>query len=314
MVIAAADLQREDQTWETQDLRELFDFYPGFMSGAKAPIIVRVPHARLRVRESLVFDALFQTLTALLVSSRLTEQDRQEAWTPKRKLLKPSTEKFVYMQMLPRSLKHIDKAVAVTKSAKFVCNEFECGLNFYKGFKMLTESLTIRQDIPEWLQTNQRVFRAPPETRQVLDKLTRQTVLHALARKKPTVDYEDISCKYYYAFYRKNENIKRHIRKFRQQYWAVNQPDELPVQAQHDSSSSESEAAEPTEQLDHLEVPLDLKNRRSDSHQNDLPSVPLELGLPQKSDLSVVQASSEKFDPGISVTQEVGIMVQRLDL
>jgi hypothetical protein len=37
----------------------LFDFDHEYMTGAKAPLILRVPHARLRLRESLVFDAVF---------------------------------------------------------------------------------------------------------------------------------------------------------------------------------------------------------------------------------------------------------------
>lgn len=105
------------------------------------------------------------------------------------------------------------------------------------------------------------MFRAPPETRQVLDKLTMQTIKVALARKKPTVDYEEITDRYYYAFYRKNEAIKRHIRKFKQRYWAANNADNLPLPS--DSSSDVDEAA-----LGQLEVQIDIKDRRLDSRQN----------------------------------------------
>jgi len=59
VAIVLADRLTEGQTWETQDLRELFDFDHEYMKGVKSPLIIRVPHTRLRPRDSCAFDAVF---------------------------------------------------------------------------------------------------------------------------------------------------------------------------------------------------------------------------------------------------------------
>ena len=48
VVMVTVDKQVLNQKFETMDLRELLDFDKEYLTGAKAPLIVRVPHARLR--------------------------------------------------------------------------------------------------------------------------------------------------------------------------------------------------------------------------------------------------------------------------
>jgi hypothetical protein len=57
------------------------------------------------------------------------------------KMILPTRDKFIFMQMLPANLKHIEKALNTNKTIKFVNSEIEHGVHFHKGFKMLTEAL-----------------------------------------------------------------------------------------------------------------------------------------------------------------------------
>lgn len=92
----------------------MFDFDHEYMTGAKSPLIIRVPHARLRMRESLVFDAVFQLLTAILISSKMQSYETASFFSYNEKTAKmvlPSRDKYIYMQMLPHKLKNIEKAI-----------------------------------------------------------------------------------------------------------------------------------------------------------------------------------------------------------
>jgi hypothetical protein len=189
VIVVNAD--RMASHWETQDLRELFDCDHGFMKGMKAPLIVRVPHARLRARESLVIDAVFQTLTALLVSSKMESYESGSMYSyndRSAKMVLNSKNKHVCMNMLPTKLQNIVDAVAGAKSIKFVNREKESGLHFYKGFKMLTEVLLLRDDKPDWLEINARTYQPDLPIRQRLDQLTQRTIQQFKKMRKPATD------------------------------------------------------------------------------------------------------------------------------
>jgi hypothetical protein len=132
------------------------------MTGAKAPLILRVPHARLRLRESLVFDAVFQTLTAILVASKMQAYETASFFSYNEKsarLVLPTRDKYTFMFMLPEKLKTIEKAIQVNKTTKFVLSDQEATVHLHKGFKMLTEALFIREDKLDWLEVNYKVFK-----------------------------------------------------------------------------------------------------------------------------------------------------------
>ena len=63
------------------DLREVIDFDKEYLSGAKAPLIIRTPHARCRPNNSTIFETLFQVLTSLLISSKLTNMETSSFFT-----------------------------------------------------------------------------------------------------------------------------------------------------------------------------------------------------------------------------------------
>ena len=59
IVLVTVDYLHLNEKFETMDLREVFDFDKEYLKGAKAPLILRLPHARCRPASSLVFEALF---------------------------------------------------------------------------------------------------------------------------------------------------------------------------------------------------------------------------------------------------------------
>ena len=71
IVLVTVDKLCLGEKFESQDLRETFDFDKEYLKGPKAPLIFRLPHARTRPASSLVFETLFQMLTCLLITSRV---------------------------------------------------------------------------------------------------------------------------------------------------------------------------------------------------------------------------------------------------
>ena len=59
MCILTVEKLTINQTFDTMDLREIFDFDKEYLEGPKAPLIIRVPHARLRNNQCLAFEAAF---------------------------------------------------------------------------------------------------------------------------------------------------------------------------------------------------------------------------------------------------------------
>ena len=59
IVLVTVDKQNLWEKFESMDLREVFDFDKEYLKGAKAPLIIRLPHARCRTPASLVFETLF---------------------------------------------------------------------------------------------------------------------------------------------------------------------------------------------------------------------------------------------------------------
>lgn len=254
IIMVIADRQVEGQNWETQDLRELFDFDHEYMTGAKSPVILRVPHARFRTKDSLVFDGVFQTLFALLVSSKMQNYETASFFTYTEKTAKmilPTRDKFIFMQMLPANLKHIEKALNTNKTIKFVNSEIEHGVHFHKGFKMLTEALIQREDKLDWMEFSSKVFKPFIPIRQRLMKITQKALQQAIP---PTGRKLNIRCKseaankIYFSYLKKNENMKKHMRKYRARYWANNQIEELPQESEAEEISIEEEHDLPAEE------------------------------------------------------------------
>ena len=63
------------------DMREIYDFDKEYLTGAKAPLIVRMPHARMRPNNSMCFEALFQVLICLIVNSKLKNFETSSYFT-----------------------------------------------------------------------------------------------------------------------------------------------------------------------------------------------------------------------------------------
>jgi len=61
--------------------------------------------------------------------------------------------------MLPDKLKNMEKTIQLTKSARFVNSEIEHGIHFHKGFKMLSEAIMLRDEKPDWLEVNFKVYK-----------------------------------------------------------------------------------------------------------------------------------------------------------
>ena len=103
--------------------------------------------------------------------------------------------------------------------------EPQYGLNLHKGFKMLTEVYKGPQK-PDWLDFNYRIFKPLLPLRMRLQKITQQTLQGA---EPPTGKKLMVRCeneeatRKYQVFAKKNEIVRKHIRKYRARYWAVNQ-------------------------------------------------------------------------------------------
>ena len=103
-------------------------------------------------------------------------------------------------------------------------SEPQYGLNFHKGFKMLTE--VYKGNKPDWLEFHYRIFKPLLPIRMRLQKITQLALQGAQppTGKKLMVrcDNEEATRKYQ-VFCKKNEIVRKHIRKYRARYWAVNQ-------------------------------------------------------------------------------------------
>ena len=98
-------------------------------------------------------------------------------------------------------------------------------MNLHKGFKMFTEVYRGSMK-PEWLDFHYRIFKPLLPIRMRLQKITQVALLGAQppTGKKLMVrcDHEEATRKYQ-VFAKKNEVVRKHIRKYRARYWAVNQ-------------------------------------------------------------------------------------------
>ena len=174
IVLCTVDKMNLWEKFETQDLREVFDFDKEYLKGEKAPIIFRVPHARIRPSSTLVFETLFQMMTCLLISSKLGNMETNSFFTYNERtkgVSIPSSDKQIIASMIPDRVKLIDKLVQQSKSMRFVSGEAQHGFNLHKGFKMLSE--VFRGDTkPDWLEFNYRIFKPLLPMRLRLQKIT----------------------------------------------------------------------------------------------------------------------------------------------
>lgn len=171
--LVTADRAHWAECFDTMDLRELYDFDKDYLTGAKAPLILRLPHARLRPNNSLCFDALFQLLVCLLVTSKLKNFETSSFFSYNdrtRNLSVPTQEKGICPVLLPERIKGVDKHITSSKSSRFVMHEPEHGLHLHKGFKMLTEVWMHRK--PDWVEFNYRIHKPLLPVRMRLQKLT----------------------------------------------------------------------------------------------------------------------------------------------
>mmetsp|Transcript_14178 Transcript_14178/g.19271 ORF Transcript_14178/g.19271 Transcript_14178/m.19271 type:complete len:195 (-) Transcript_14178:1616-2200(-) len=162
------------EKFESMDLREVFDYDKEYLKGAKAPLIIRVPHARCRPMSSLTFETLFQLLTCLLVSSKLSNLETTSLFTYNDRtkgLSIPTSDKGIVSSLLPEKMKLVEKFILSSKSLRFVMGEPPHGSNFHKGFKQLTEVYR-GTNKPDWLDFNYRIFKPLLPIRMRLQKIT----------------------------------------------------------------------------------------------------------------------------------------------
>jgi hypothetical protein len=69
-IILTAD-SKVDENLMKADLREIFHVDREYWTGTKAPLVIRVQHARIRPNNAFSFEAVFQLLICLLLSSSL---------------------------------------------------------------------------------------------------------------------------------------------------------------------------------------------------------------------------------------------------
>ena len=127
----------------------------------------------------------------------------------------------------------------------------ECpyGFNLHKGFKRLTEAFCLNGPKPEWLEFHMRNFIPLLPIRHRLQKITQATLQGAVP---PTGKKLMVRClneeanKRYANFSKKNENVRKHIRRYRGRYWAVNQIEDINL---------EEEKADVVGELDEVKKP-----------------------------------------------------------
>lgn len=110
---------------------------------SKAPLIIKVPHARLRPAP-LLFESLYQLLFGLLVCSNLEKHESESrfSFNEDTKTLMVPFEKSIDMEnVLPNKMKFMDKYMASTNSVRFQKGKphHEFGFSLSRGFKQLTQ-------------------------------------------------------------------------------------------------------------------------------------------------------------------------------
>ena len=113
-MLATIDKAKLKEKFETMDLREVFDYDKEYLRGAKAPLIIRLPHARCRPASSLTFETLFQLLTCLLVTSKLGNLETTSLFTYNDRtkgLSIPTSDKGIVTSLLPERMKVIEKMI-----------------------------------------------------------------------------------------------------------------------------------------------------------------------------------------------------------
>lgn len=114
IALITVDRHNLNEKFETMDLREVFDFDKEYLKGAKAPLIFRVPHARCRGPSSLCFETLYQTITCLLVSSKLGNMETTSFFTYNERtkgMSIPTSDKGILATMIPEKMKLIEKSI-----------------------------------------------------------------------------------------------------------------------------------------------------------------------------------------------------------
>ena len=95
-------------------MREIYDYDKAYLTGAKAPLIIRMPHARARPTSSLCFEAFFQLLICLLITSKLKNLETSSYFTYNdrtKNLSIPTQDKGITSVLLSDKLKTIDKSM-----------------------------------------------------------------------------------------------------------------------------------------------------------------------------------------------------------
>ena len=100
----------------------------------KVPLVLKIPHHRLY--RNMNFDAVYQLLISLLVTSQLNnETDSMITFDEKSANIQlPSKEKHIIATILPE--KHAQMGKLMSKTKGFVLESLvRTGVNFHKGFK-----------------------------------------------------------------------------------------------------------------------------------------------------------------------------------
>jgi len=158
-------------------------------------------------------------------------------------------DKSALMQLLPEKAKMIDKVIQRCSALKFVFDykRPKFGIHFHKGFKVLSE-IAIGNDkgnhlLPpdasdnnpkiklEWIDIKIRLFKFPVPLKVKLEHITQKML--RWGGEPPTGKAYSVACKNeeankrYQNYIKRNENVKKHIKKYRMRYWAWHQIDEV---------------------------------------------------------------------------------------
>jgi len=147
--------------------------------------------------------------------------------------------------LLPEKIKFIDKIITRSTSQKFVFNlrTQKHGLHFHKGYKLLSEVLVplMKKNSKssmllhpldqhkhpkiklEWLELKVRLFKWPVPIKMKLEKITQKMLRDALlptGKAYSVICKTDEATKRFASYFKRNENVRKHIRKYRMRYWA----------------------------------------------------------------------------------------------
>lgn len=128
-------------------MREFFVVDKDYYFGKYAPLIILIPHSRIRTQSSLLFDSAFQILTTLNLVSTNEIKPLAEHSSNKYKSQR-DRQKELIEDLLPRKVKNIEKQIVHCNTSKFISSPIE-NLDFNLGFEALRRQNELNWH-PDW--------------------------------------------------------------------------------------------------------------------------------------------------------------------